>query len=188
MHLRVGAGQKLAVLVVDDELHEQRACGGIDSARCVVECRDICLARTVGEQHIGLQARLHDRGIGLRYGHVQAQAVHVGYPEQRRARILACGDEPADVGVSRSDDSIEGCDHLLEPGQLAQPLHIRVGGLHLGIARIGRCDLLVSLLLRHGVGDTQIAPPLRREVGDLPVGLGRREIRFRLAQLRVDFR
>jgi hypothetical protein len=45
--------------------------------------------------------------------------VHVGDPEQRGAGIFTCSDEPADVGVSGSDHSLERCGDLFEPGQLA---------------------------------------------------------------------
>ena len=81
MHLDIGTRQQLAILVVDDELREQRAGRCIDGTRSAVERGGVGFARTVRENQIGLQARLHAGGIRLRHGHVQAQPVHVSNPE-----------------------------------------------------------------------------------------------------------
>src|SRR6185437_15909646 len=117
--LGVRARVELARVVVDVDLHQQGAEGGVDGVRGADDLAGEASARELGDREGRGHARDGGPRVDLRHVHVDAQ--HLVGGEVKKLAARAGVDQRADVDVARGDDAVEGGEHVLEAGQLAEP-------------------------------------------------------------------
>ena len=147
--LHIGARHEQAFLVRQRDLDLHGARGHVNRAGrpCYFATEILAWQFCLGNGH-----RLtHLDQLGLCLRHIDIDAQRIGLRKQEQGAAASRINQVTDVNVAAQDHARERCHHPLEAGEVAQAIHVGIGGGNVGTCLRFEAAPFIQLLLRYGI-------------------------------------